>query len=724
MKKIKLLSILFVLFISLSFGLIACNNPNDSDINKTEDKQTLILNKEEVTLEKLESFDLYLYNFDGDKSAIIWTSSHESVASVKDGVVRAESEGVTVITAELDGKVGKCTITVEDHELIPDIKTNVKNDVLYLTKGDDFDITTAFVYNNKEYNVDVNASIDTSDNAISFSNGKISALNNGAATIVFTSTWEGINVEKVISINVIDNMIASLNDSSEILIFNDRRAGDTEYKLSPTVYLDEKLLTEDEYILSSWSYDEDLLSFDADTLTIKALKKGNTDFVAVITTVNGGISIESKVSVFIELYNEDKSDRFILDTLYLDESNYYLSLKEIFKDKNTNELNNLNITSITDVTTGTTFDVPFNYDENYAVVDMIEIIKSGISGDRRWQIECGKYSYIVSVPVVDNNPAKPLVGTYDTETWDYKVVLKYEKNKQLIEFVSKKTGAVVDKGTYYLTPWNGNADNGFIRVLTDKGTIKGMRDAQGKNFTNSKDNLPYSTKGYYYDINGSEQISFALSGGDTYDKHVFKDLEDPTKYLTNEYSSILFAGTIKLNSDSTCTFSTKDKNVVGSYQLTPTAPFKGNITLNFDSDVFAGQKVLQGTYSYSKGGAKFTFNADGFGEITMQSKSYDNVYEQYAGYYRPSRTDWRIPMRFLPDGTCFFDHPNWSGYPSIGTYTLSNGALSITVEQPYAGLKNYSGTYEIRDGKRCFAFFISHAPGDDDTVFVQQNTAK
>lgn len=719
MKKIKLFSILFVLLFVSLFAFTACNSTNGEGNNDSQGNETqiLILNKEKVTLEKLESVELYPFNSEDDTSNVKWTSSLESVASVSDGVVHALSAGVTVITAELDDKIGKCIITVEDHELIPDIKTNIVNDVLYLTKGDLFDVDSSFIYNNKEYDVKLNVSVNVVDNSIIFNDGTISAVNNGSATIIFSTEWEGISVEKFISVNVVDNIIASLDDTEEIMIFNDSRAGKTEYTLSPKVYLDEKLLDDSEFVVDSWKFDDDIVSINTDTYTVKGLKKGTTNLTALIRTVNAGITVESNISVVVGLYNEDKSDNVTLDTLYLDEDDYYLSMKEIFKDKSNRELNNLEITSVTDVTSGLSFTVPFNKVANDYIVDIFEVIRLGLTGDRKWQIECGKYSYIVSLPINENNPAKPLVGTYDTEIWDYKVVIKYEKNKQLVEFISKKTGALIDKGTYYLSPWKGNTDNGTIRIVTERGTIPGMRDKNGNNFIDTKLGK-YSVRGYYFDLNGSEQISFALGGGNTYDKHVYKDLEDPTKYLVGEFTSILFAGKIKLNSDLTCNFILKDKNVSGTYELTPTAPFKGKVTLTFTDEVFSGQKILQGTYTYSKDGAEFTFNANGIGDLTMRFGS--NVYEQYAGYYRPNG-DWKIPMRFLADGTCIFDYVNWSGFPSIGTYTLEDGVLKITVEQSYSGLKNYTGTYEMRDGKRCFVFIIAHASKDEPRVFVQQD---
>ncbi len=105
-----------------------------------------------------------------------WSSSNKAVATVKNGLVAALSEGKTVITATADGKTATCDITV--------VKTGTGLTIEYsevkITKGKTF-------FNSADSSA--NISWKSSDNSIAtVSNGFITGIKEGTAVITASSS--------------------------------------------------------------------------------------------------------------------------------------------------------------------------------------------------------------------------------------------------------------------------------------------------------------------------------------------------------------------------------------------------------------------------------------------------------------------------------------------------------------------------------------------------------
>lgn len=63
----------------------------------------------------------------GTSSAVVWSSSNKTVATVKNGKVTGKKAGTAVITAKANGKTATCKVTVKN----PSIKLNKKNATIY-----------------------------------------------------------------------------------------------------------------------------------------------------------------------------------------------------------------------------------------------------------------------------------------------------------------------------------------------------------------------------------------------------------------------------------------------------------------------------------------------------------------------------------------------------------------------------------------------------------------
>ena len=84
-------------------------------------EKVLRFEEDEITLKVGESKELTMYteHIAGD-TALEWSNSDESVASLKDRTVTALAAGQTIITVKVDGKEASVTVTVEAEEASPE----------------------------------------------------------------------------------------------------------------------------------------------------------------------------------------------------------------------------------------------------------------------------------------------------------------------------------------------------------------------------------------------------------------------------------------------------------------------------------------------------------------------------------------------------------------------------------------------------------------------------
>lgn len=99
--------------------------------------ESISIGKEKVTLYcgDTVTVETKILPEDNTNGAVIWTSDNEKVATVKDGVITALSQGTAVITAKTQdsGKTATCTVTVKKHT--DGIKISSTNETLYVGKS-------------------------------------------------------------------------------------------------------------------------------------------------------------------------------------------------------------------------------------------------------------------------------------------------------------------------------------------------------------------------------------------------------------------------------------------------------------------------------------------------------------------------------------------------------------------------------------------------------------
>ena len=719
MKNNRLLIILLsiIAVFAFSFSVGCGKKPDNPDNGETETQASLYLNANAVTLEKREEYLLVATFDDEEVTGVAWSSTNTAVASITNGKISAVGQGSAIIVATYQENEARCIVQVTDHGLTLGINTNIAlEDKLYMITDDTFALDYSVTYNNKVLS-DAEVSLNLVENEfVSMQNGVLTANKKGDATLTISASWRGLNYSFPVEIKVLDNAFAQLHSENSITLYNDVRGGEQETTFAPKFFEEEvELEYGSGYVIESWEYNDKVVKISPDTLNVTAEGKGTTDVKATFKSVATGVTVESVVTVTVELYDVDKTEDVTLDSVYLNREDYYLDINEVFDDVTSDKLEGLEIDKITDVTSGVTFDVPVAD----GMVDIEEVSKLGLLGNRRWQIECPKYSYVVKVSIIEVDPAKYILGTYFSQTWKYTMKILYVKNDVVAEFYDiADLQTKVDSGVVTTTVYAKTAD-GSNKPLT--------YDYNGGYFkinglTTRKVSLPdYPIKGHYAYSSGSLKVGLALDNNDTPSVELYReDIVAQYDMIAGRFEdSINWGGAIVLNEDKTCTFKTPAiaQAINGTYELTPKTPFTGDIKITLES-AYNNQTEIVGDYYYSKGGAKINVTV-GTSLKNLKTENYKSGYENYSGYY----TGGWVRIKLYEDGTFVFDFPYWaSGWASLGTYELNDdGTINITLIRDYNYNNGFEGTYYVdsQSGKRKITLTDVKGPTQTTQTYTQ-----
>ena len=143
----KLLTLLVTLIACACFAVACAGNPEPTptpdpgtDADNTP-KAAITLDKTELSIELHEGYTLTA-TAENVTSALVWTSSDESVATVDGGKIKTLKEGKTTVTAAADGAEATCAVTVFDGGTAPVL--SIENPSVSLDKDGKyaFDVTS------------------------------------------------------------------------------------------------------------------------------------------------------------------------------------------------------------------------------------------------------------------------------------------------------------------------------------------------------------------------------------------------------------------------------------------------------------------------------------------------------------------------------------------------------------------------------------------------------
>lgn len=143
-------------------------------------------------------------------SNIIWTSSHPNVATVKNGKVTAITEGVTIITATINGQKSTCKVTVNS-SYVPVSGINLNKTNLNILVGSTENLTKTVLPANAT-NTDATWT-SSNTGVVTVENGKVTAKKVGTAII--TVSLSGYSATcTVVVVDTIELKKIAINKSS------------------------------------------------------------------------------------------------------------------------------------------------------------------------------------------------------------------------------------------------------------------------------------------------------------------------------------------------------------------------------------------------------------------------------------------------------------------------------------------------------------------------------
>lgn len=700
MKIVKyIITAIFMFCISaVCLSFTACN---DSEVPPGGDSSTVkvVLSQHSLTLEKLESATL-IANVEGEYSDIVWESTDSEVAEVVNGEIKAVKEGSAIIVCKVQGAEDRCIVTVNDNKLTLNLSTNIGDKELNLVKGDFFDVVYGVTYNKKA--VDANIVITAADNSgiIELNDGRVTAKSKGQAKIVVTAEWSGISVRKAYTVNVVSSLTAKLYSEPSVSMYTVPESGCYSVALTPEVFEDGKSLSESEYQIVSFAYNEKIIDVNEVSLTVTAISKGYTELEVTFKSNGSSDTVAAVLRVNVQPYNQDKSDSIRIPDAYVGDKSYEIKAKEVFADLDSAVVDGLTIQSITDVTGSGSVRLKL---ENGAV-DLSYFQENNILGERKWRIETEKYSYDVKIVVEKYNFVKPLIGKYVASNWDCGIEIKFDDRQKTVVLYDASTEEVKNRGVFDLTAWD--EKSGRISISLDT-AYSGKKEIEG----------------VYWSGSGKIFIDLKVLDGDAY-AYLYSENGAPYQEMAGVYDAgESWKVDLGLNADGTCVFDYNDalsKKCNGTYELTPQGAHNGSIRITIEKDYF-GQTVFTGDYTLQNGVYRFEIyvNALSRKETLTQSEVNGGVYDAFAGYYK---TSW-LPMKLTEDRVVIFDYKRWGGnVNTTGSYELigdvNSGKIIIDLKKPYCGNTRFEGTYDIKDGVYVFNIAFPGS-GYDEISYTQ-----
>lgn len=141
MRAKKYLIVTLAVLLALSLGLVACKKdktPEPEPEPEPAPAPTITLNQTSALLDMYESVTLTATTAN-TTSAVVWSTSDASVASVDGGVVTAVAVGFATITASVDDVSATCSVTVTNSYTAPVL--NVNEDYVSVALNGSFTVT-------------------------------------------------------------------------------------------------------------------------------------------------------------------------------------------------------------------------------------------------------------------------------------------------------------------------------------------------------------------------------------------------------------------------------------------------------------------------------------------------------------------------------------------------------------------------------------------------------
>lgn len=289
MKKYKICAVvlLLALLLAMTAGCKDTQNP----------QQGLSVNQSQGVLGIGEVLELT-----ASEDNVIWVSSDSTIASVDDGKVTGIQEGVATISAVTQSGEATCMVTVQN-AYYPILK--IQNKVSTLFPNSEYAMYADVYMGTQKVDSAISWSSSDENVAAVSADGTLTAKNKGVTKISAVAEYQGIKLMDSVEIAVSGMSYIEAPSQIEMGIY----AGDVEWEIDHTIYIDEKAIEEKAVITSQ---NPEIVSVGEDGV-LKAEKEGATNIT--LTYEKNGEHLETVVPVTVE--------RHVLHTFTQESECYY-----------------------------------------------------------------------------------------------------------------------------------------------------------------------------------------------------------------------------------------------------------------------------------------------------------------------------------------------------------------------------------------------------------------
>ena len=317
MKKFRLVSLFaaMILCLGLAFG---CGTKN----NTKKDTGVLTLSRTEVTLKQYESTTITAEKTDiPEETAIVWSTSDDTIVAVADGKISALAVGEAVVTATAGKYKAECSVTVTESDVAPTL--TLSDTELSCEQGETVEVTATVKWGEEDVTEKTEFlwSSDDEDGqlAVLTQDGKKATLEtkkDGTVELTVLATVRGKQVSGNVTVTI-NKAMASLNVENEDYALDDNGYAATIYAASvgtgegknstlPQVtatYKGEEVSEPINYAIVSGS---DVIAIDETSHRITAKKAGEATVKVSVTYLGNESFINIKVTVLrAEVEKED-----------------------------------------------------------------------------------------------------------------------------------------------------------------------------------------------------------------------------------------------------------------------------------------------------------------------------------------------------------------------------------------------------------------------------------
>lgn len=209
MRAKKYLIVTLAVLLALSLGLAACKKDETPEPEpEPAPAPTITLNQTSALLDVYESVTLTATT-ENTTSAVVWSTSDASIASVDGGVVTAVAVGSATITASVDDVSATCSVTVTNSYTAPVL--NVNEDYVSVALNGSFTVTAETTWKGAPltgvtYSWQISDGEDTDKASVTPSSDTASAVVQGLAygetALTVSADVRGVTLVKTIEIKV------------------------------------------------------------------------------------------------------------------------------------------------------------------------------------------------------------------------------------------------------------------------------------------------------------------------------------------------------------------------------------------------------------------------------------------------------------------------------------------------------------------------------------------